>query len=784
MYIVGRQSLAVGEKGGSGVRMLSIRRRAWLLLLLPLSILSAASSASAADSFVGREVCASCHRAESESWLGSDHDLAMQEATESSILGDFNNASITHHGVTSTFSRRGERYFVNTDGPDGKSLDYEIAYTFGAYPLQQYLIAFPGGRYQALGLAWDSRSAPEGGQRWFHLYPNEEISAGDPLHWTGPNQNWNFMCADCHSTNLRKNFDLTANSYQTTWSEIDVSCEACHGPGSRHVAWAQQPGGAAPDAAHGLAVSFRDPGAGLWMADPTAATAKRSARRQSIAEVETCARCHARRREIASSYRYGHPFLDTHMPTLLDAGLYHADGQILDEVYEYGPFRQSRMFQMGVTCSDCHDAHSLKLRTEGNGVCAQCHQPATFDTESHHHHPVDSAGGQCANCHMPARTYMVVDVRRDHGIRIPRPDLSAAIGTPNACNNCHSDKTAEWAVAAVTDWYGADVSAKAHYGAVIDAGRRGQLGADQSLNALIVDGTSPAIVRATAFSLLPQFTANVTREMINAYLAGVGDADPLVRAAAVEAFAPFAPEERLAVIGALLSDPVRAVRISAARMLAAVPSGSMTPQQQTAFDSAAAEFVDAQMASADRPEAHVTLGAFYADRAQGNAAEAAYRTALRLDPAFVPALVNLADLYRALQQDADGEPLLRQAVMIDPGNATARHALGLLLLRMQRLNDAMPELAQAVQSAPGNARYAYVYAIALHTAGQSSEGLRVLRTAHEARPADVDILIALTTISRDTGDLAAAKDYAAQLLRAAPNNPDAQALSQSLEPAP
>ncbi len=765
---------------GSTSPLPSLGRRAWLPLFLALSTFLAVSAASAADSFVGREVCASCHQAEAESWRGSDHDLAMQEATEGSVLGDFDNASVAHYGVTSTFTRRDGKFFVSTDGPDGKLHDYEIAYTFGVYPLQQYLIAFPGGRFQALGLAWDSRPAAEGGQRWFHLYPNEDIPAGDPLHWTGPNQNWNFMCADCHSTNLRKNFDLTENAYQTTWSEIDVSCEACHGPGSRHVAWAQQPEGAAPDATHGLAVGFRDPGGGIWMADPAAATAKRSSPRQSIAEVETCARCHARRREISSSYSYGHPFLDTHMPDLLNADRYHADGQILDEVYEYGSFLQSRMFQMGVTCSDCHDPHSLKLRADGNAVCGQCHQPATFDAESHHHHPLNSAGAQCANCHMPTRTYMVVDVRRDHGIRIPRPDLTVAIGTPNACNNCHSDKTAEWAAAAVTNWYGEGISAKPHYGTAIDAGRRGQLGADQALNALIVDGSEPAIVRATALSLLPQFTANVTREMINAYLAGVGDADPLVRAAAVDAFAPFAPEERLSVIGALLADPVRAVRISAARMLAAVPPQSMTPQQQAAFESAAAEFVDAQMASADRPEAHVTLGSFYADRAQADAAEAAYRTALRLDPAFVPALVNLADLYRAMQRDADGEPLLRQAVTIDPGNAVARHALGLLLLRMQRLNDAMPELAQAVQSAPGNTRYAYVYAIALHTAGQSPEALRVLRTAHETRPADADVLIALTTISRDTGDLAAAKDYAAQLLHAAPNNPDARALSQSL----
>ena len=750
---------------------------------MAISTFLAVFPAAAADNFVGREVCATCHQAEAESWRGSDHDLAMQEATESTILGDFDDASVAHYGVTSTFTRKDGKYFVRTDGPDGKLQDYEIAYTFGVYPLQQYLIAFPGGRYQALGLAWDSRPAADGGQRWFHLYPNEAIPAGDSLHWTGPNQNWNYMCADCHSTNLRKNFDLAANAYRTTWSEIDVSCEACHGPGSRHVEWANAPG-SPPDVTHGLPVSFRDPGAGMWELAPGAATATRTAPRQSRAEVETCARCHARRREIASSYSYGQPFLDTHVPDLLVADRYHADGQILDEVYEYGSFLQSRMFQAGVTCSDCHEPHSLKLRADGNAVCGQCHQAATFDTESHHHHPANSAGAQCVNCHMPTRTYMVVDVRRDHGIRIPRPDLTAAIGTPNACNGCHEDKTAEWAAAAVTGWFGPDRRSEPHYGSILDAGRRARVGADKDLSDLVLDGAKPAVVRATALSLLPQYTANLTPEMIKAYLAGVSDGDPLVRTAAVAALEPFAPEETLSVAAPLLSDPVRAVRISAARLLAAVPAQSLTPEQRAAFESAAAEFIDAQMASAERPESHVTLGAFYADRSQPDAAEAAYRTALRLDPAFVPALVNLADLYRALQRDADGEPLLRQAVAVDAGNAVARHALGLLLLRKQLLSEAIPELRLAAQSAPENARYAYVYAIALHTAGQSPEALRVLRAAHETRPADVDVLIALATISRDTGDLPAAKDYAAQLLLAAPNNPDAQALSQSLGPAP
>ncbi len=761
------------------VRPLTFALLCQLLFSIPSSV-STEGAEQPAATFVGREVCGSCHEAEAGLWQESDHDKAMQEATEANVLGNFDNATLTHFGVTSTFDRKDGKFFVRTDGPDGGLHDYPIAYTFGFYPLQQYLIAFPGGRYQALGIAWDSRPASQGGQRWFHLYPAEPLPIADPLHWTGPNQTWNFMCADCHSTNLRKNFDLTTNQYRTTWSEIDVSCEACHGPGSRHVAWAQSPSTAPTDQTKGLFVALRDPSGGRWELDPAESTARRTTVRRSSAEVETCARCHSRRREIASSYVYGHPLLDTHMPVLLDTRLYHSDGQILDEVYEYGSFRQSRMFQMGVTCSDCHNPHSLKLRATGNQVCAQCHLPAKFDTETHHRHKSESAGAQCANCHMPSRTYMVVDVRRDHSIRIPRPDLTIAIGTPNACNGCHADRSPQWAADAIASWYGPNRLVESHYELALDAGRRGLPGADQALAKLAIDATKPDIVRATALSLLPQFAAAVTPEMINAYLSGLEDKDALVRAAAVNALEPFTPAERLQAAAPLLTDPVRAVRIETARILAPVPADMLTPEQRAALENANTEFVDGQLATADRPEAHLTLGAFHADRRQPAEAEAAYRTALKLDPKFVPAMLNLADLYRALQREPEGEQLLRRALATEPDNAAAHHALGLLLVRTRRLGDALPSLRRAAELDPANGRYAYVYGVALNAVGNAPGALSVLRQAYAQHPAELDILLALVSISRDAGDIAGARFYAEELARLAPNNPAAQRLVDSL----
>ena len=367
---------------------------------------------------VGRATCASCHESQHEAWAGSHHDLAMQEATEQTVLGDFDDAEFTHHGATSRFFRRDGRFMVRTDGPDGELTDYEIAYTFGVDPLQQYLIRFPRGRLQTLSICWDARPKVRGGQRWYHLYGDERIAHDDELHWTGRNQNWNYMCAACHSTGLRKGYDLATDRYNTTWSEIDVSCEACHGAGSHHVAWAEADGRAA-DGDKALPVTLTS--RATWVFDPAAVTARREPPLAAHTQVETCAPCHSRRSVVSDQPFHGLPLHDTHRTSLLDAGLYHANGQIQAEVYVYGSFVQSKMYHAGVTCADCHEPHSLTLRAPGNALCVRCHLSSTFDTKQHHLHESGSAGAVCVGCHMPATVYMGIDPRRDHSIRIPRP---------------------------------------------------------------------------------------------------------------------------------------------------------------------------------------------------------------------------------------------------------------------------------------------------------------------------------------------------------------------------
>ena len=755
---------------------------AFFIYLMPVA--PARAQADDAAKYVGAEICAGCHQKEMEHWEKSHHAVAMQKATLATVFGDFSGVSVEIFGVVSTFSRSGDKFMVRTDGPDGKLHDYEIAYTFGIDPLQQYLIAFPGGRYQMLGLAWDTRSKAQGGQRWFHLYPDQKLEPGSLLHWTGRDQTWNYQCADCHTTDLKKNYNLSADTYATTWAGLGVTCEACHGPGSRHVAWAKSATSQVPSDKSGLADKVRmgfetrlkATDLDHWVMNAVTGTARRTEPLAS-AQLDDCAPCHSRRKLLATGLAPDTPFLDAALPSLLEPGLYHADGQIDGEVFEYDSFLQSAMHKAGVVCSNCHEPHAAKLRAEGNALCAQCHLPAKFDVTSHHKHPLGSAGAQCVNCHMPTKTYMVVHARRDHSIRIPRPDLSVSLGTPNACNQCHTDRSAEWAAKAVATWYPNGRQTRPHYGTALHAGRTGAVGAESQLDQLILDKNQPAIARASGLLLLGPYASEASEPAIKA---AITDPDPLVRMAVPRALSPTTPPAIVNAILPLLSDAMRAVRVEAARALAGIDPQTMTPGQRAAFTVAYQELVAAELVDADRPEAHLNLGLIKARRQQVDEAEAEYRTALRLEPKFVPAMANLADLYRALGKDKEGAELLRAANAIEPQNAAIKHSLGLLMARQHNYAEALPLLREAATLAPDNARYSYVYAVALNSTGSGAEAMALLERTHKQHPTDRNVLVGLITLERDRGDVEAAISHTQELEALEPSNPQIRALVDDL----
>ena len=703
----------------------------------------------------------------------------MQEANSSTVSGDFSNAKFRYHGIESTFFKRDGKFMIRTDGPEGKLTDYEVKYTFGVWPLQQYLIAFPGGRYQSLSISWDTRPKSEGGQRWFHLYPHEKIDYNDPLHWTGPYQNWNMQCAECHTTNLHKGYDATSNSYKTTFSEINVSCEACHGPGSLHVEWANA-GKAASSTQYGngLTVSLQSRWQEAWkFPDANAKYAKRD-KTADPAVLNICAACHARRSTIAEGGQAGAPLEDTHRLAMITPPLYYPDGQQREEDYIWGSFLQSKMFQNGVTCIDCHDPHTEKVRAEGNALCVRCHNAVVFDSEKHHFHRTGTKGALCVECHMPAKNYMLIDARRDHSIRIPRPDLSPALGTPNACASCHADRKTEWAAAAMDKWYGADWRNRPQYGTTLNTAATQGAKSLATLIGLADNAANPAIVRAAAATLAqtqmrPEFLPAVERLL--------QDSNPEVRIAALGLLEQFDAAVRMRACVASLSDPIRGVRIEAARVLADVPDSQFPTDQRTAHENATKEYLDSLELNSDWPVGNVNLGNLYQRQGHIEKAITAYERALSLDPHLIGAYINLADAYRQQKRDDAGEQVLRRGLSLLPRAADLHYALGLLLVRKGDKTAALRELAEAAKLAPDSARYAYVYAIGLNSAGKRNEALTVLKATDTRHPYDLDVMSALISINREAGNSKEALIYARKAAEALPDDPKVRRLVTELE---
>jgi len=733
--------------------------------------------------FIGSETCAGCHRSEAELWRSSQHRHAMDHASDRSVLGDFNDASFEYYGVRSRFFRKDGKYLVETDGPDGKLATFEVKYTFGVDPLQQYLIEFLDGRLQALSIAWDSRPKEQGGQRWFHLYPNEEIKHDDVLHWTKLNQNWNFMCAGCHSTGVRKNYDAVNDRFTTRWAEISVGCEACHGQGSRHIAWVHEqrswwPFGKDEDPKKGLLTRFDERRDVLWRIDRNTGNATRNFTPALLRkEVETCGLCHARRGEFSEDWSPGRWLSDTHAVSPLARGLYEADGQMREEVYNYGSFKQSKMFAAGVTCSDCHEPHGAKLRASADAVCSRCHAPEKYAAVSHHQHAGATPPLACASCHMPTRTYMVVDRRHDHSFRIPRPDLSVKLGTPNACNDCHTDQSAQWAAAAIERWYGPERKGFQKYPEAFHAAWTDAADTPALLSVIAADRNTPALVRASA---LREMAPYVSPANVDLARTGLADPDPMVRIGALDMLESVPASQIWPLVAPLLSDSDRGVRIRAAALLAPVATASQPAADRENFERAAAEFVAAQQLNADRPEARSTLGSFHARRGRAADAEAEYQAALRLSPRYAPAAINLADLYRQLGRDGEGESALRTAIASSPQDAGLHHALGLTLTRLKRYQESLGELREAAERDPDRARYAYVYAVGLHSAGHVDDAMAVLKASATRHPNDRDTLVALVSYSRNAGDFVSALEYAERLARVVPDDPSLSALIDNL----
>lgn len=702
--------------------------------------------------FVGRSSCIQCHQKEAASYQGSHHDLAMDLATEETVLADFDDATFENDGIVSRMFRDGERFMIHTEGEDGEMRDFHVKYVFGVEPLQQYMVEFDRTdetkedeipRVQVLRISWDTAK-----KKWFYLRPpdvTDKLEPDDPLHWTGIGQRWQTMCADCHSTDLKRNFDSKTNQYHTTFSEIDVSCEACHGPGSLHV-----------ELANSNSV-FWDRRHGYGLAELKGEDAE--------PQLQTCAPCHSRRGLLDTAFQAGDSYCDHFQLELLQEDTYFADGQIKDEVYVYGSFVQSKMYHKGIRCTDCHDPHSLKLKHPGNETCTSCHQHAAgkYDVPSHHHHVPGTEGAKCVNCHMPERTYMAVDPRRDHSLRVPRPDLSVSIGTPNACSGCHVEdqmkslplakqeslkeyadwieqaeqgdkeiaalvaKTDQWCDDACEKWYGEERKQPPHFSETIARYRAGITSSNPeeitaSVKAMLKlanqsDAQTPAIARASA---LNELAASGTP---NAFPAAVSilkksSESPLVRAAAINLFMMAPPSITRKSLMPLLTDEVRLLRNEAARVL--VASGTyqnLSDSEKTRVSLALRDVKASLMAASDRAGAH--LGWAMLCEGQGRFEEAveAYQTAIRVEPNTTGPRSNLSSLLENLASQRSG-----------------KEAADLISQADQLRVEELPLLERDANLAPENASVQYRFGLALYLAGRMNEALERLETAAELEP--------------------------------------------------
>lgn len=703
------------------------------------------------NAYVGDKVCINCHQKEHDDWKISDHFKAMQPANDTTVLGNFNNQTYTADGITSRFYKKDGKFYINTQGEDGKSHDYEIKYTFGYYPLQQYLIVFSRGRMQVTRQSWDSRN-----NKWFHQYAGQKISPNDWLHWTGNAQNWNTMCAECHSTNLQKNYDEATDSYHTTYNHITVSCETCHGPAKQHV-----------DYINSKAYKNGKKHTGSYII-----LAKYSSQQ---AEIQACFPCHARKGNISPHSILSNEILDNYIPEIPTTENYHADGQVDDEDYTYASFLQSVMYKNGVKCSNCHNPHSGKLLIAGNGVCTQCHIKKDYDSPQHTFHAMGTEGAMCKNCHMPSKYYMGNDLRHDHIFRAPRPDLSVTYKTPNACNNCHTNKSYQWAANAIVKWYGN--KRPYHFAEDLIPGSKLDAQAQGHLIKLINDTATPPIIQATSVHYLASIPDN---NSLSVLLQALQHKDAQVRYRAVTALNSFPPAQWRDAVGPLLQDKVRAVRIAAANTILTANDRDLAAQYGDTYNRALAELNDYVMYQTDFASGNIMAADYFLKMHNYQKAEYFYLRGLRKDTAMNYARLNLATVYNVMGRNQEALKTLQEALRTDSRNDRIYFNMALLYNEMNDLPNVEKSLQKAIALQSVNPRVYYNYGILLQQRKNFQQAEKQYIKARQLAPTDFDINYALCILYLQQNKRDNAMQYVQTLQQYYPGDGRLQALLSQL----
>jgi tetratricopeptide (TPR) repeat protein len=700
------------------------------------------------SNFLGDNNCKECHKDQYNDWKGSHHDKAMQLADSLSVLADFDGEKFTSQGVTSYFFKKDSDFYVNTEGPDGDYHDYKIVYTFGITPLQQYIVKFPNGHYQCLRTAWDSVK-----NKWFDLYPDFKVVHSEWLHWSRGGLNWNNMCSDCHSTNVRKNYDQESHSYNTKYALINVSCEACHGPGKQHVEDVKR-----------LGDSYTSTGTMQMTLNTTPKEL-----------VDQCARCHMRREQFSEAFNFEGTMLDHYFPQLIEEPIYYPDGQILDEDYVYGSFIQSKMYKNNIACNNCHNSHSLKLKFDGNALCAQCHLPEKYNTPKHHFHKMGTEGAMCINCHMPGRYYMGNDFRRDHSFRVPRPDLSLKYGTPNACAGCHKDKNNTWAWEAFQKFYGTVDSI--HFSEKLAPGIIGQPNADKGLLELIHDTTQVEMARASAVKALSNYNAE---NYINEYIKLLNDDSPLVRGATIDVLSDINNTDYQNYFLPLLKDPKRSVRIKAFYALASLDENQVPELYKVFYQKVKKEFFTNLKTNADFAGGRIKKANYYLKQGNIEKGIEGYESALEIDNINNQARLTLANLYYQSQNYTKAEETFKTVIQQEPEFGPTYYSLALLLVEVGKNEEAITQLKKANNIMPENIRVYYNLGLLYDKINQQNLAEKTFINGLKIDPNNESLLYALAYHYSNYNQKQKAKNILIRLVQLYPSNPQYNSFLQQL----
>jgi predicted CXXCH cytochrome family protein len=669
----------------------------------------------------------------------------MKHADSESVLGNFNNAKLAAGNKSivkkNTFFKKGgdstPEFWVNIQGEDGQFHDYQIKYTFGYEPLQQYMVEFDDGRVQLIPFAWDSRTKDNGGQRWFNIYP-DMTEKHQEFFWTNTGQNWNYMCADCHSTNVDKNFDVATNTYNTTFSEINVACESCHGAASEHLTWANkstQSHSKGKSGTTNIIIALNTKGFSRNLSKSVqnweVNDKKKTLTPQSIEhsqQVLVCAQCHSRRTQISSNNHVdGNAFGERYLLDLVSSTNYHPDGQVYNEDFVYGSFLQSKMYKNGVVCTDCHTPHTAELKLPLETLCLQCHQAANYASTKHHKHRENSTGAQCVSCHMPETTYMEIDARRDHGFHIPTPNLAKQLGTPDTCLTCHENKDSQWSASKVNAWYpNSNVKGEKDFVAVFSAtnlalNEQQLQGVSSELSRIAQTKSYAGIIRASA---LTKMASTSNTNTIIAIARAVKEPDENIRLGAIEGSQNMAGAEKWRILSPLLKDPVLAIRTNSAFALTSLWQNLSAPQRQQ-LTPALNEYIASQHFNSDRSFAHSNRGVISAYQGQYQQAINAFKQGIAIEKNFAQTYLNLSQVYYQQGKNQKSIETLQQGELANPDDASLPFNLGLAYIRIKDKAKAAQALAIATQLAPQNSHYFYVYGLSLeqHNTSAAYEAL-------------------------------------------------------------